>query len=183
MNLTEKPSLQFLERLRDPLSWSELSYGYSHELLNPPVVIAIADKALNTAGHAIEQIIALAIASPMDSLRVHLDEITNTINEGQSKESVEKRWAIILTAWTVESDSDPSSLLDRVECVYSDFNYPEELRQFIRYMPMNGPDLGSKEANEANMINRLNAFVHEIVAREGQGESGVGTKRCRPARP
>jgi hypothetical protein len=47
-----------------------------------------------------------------------------------------------------DSYSDPLVL---VEQLYADFNYPETIASFVRYMPSEEPDLGYLELNEVHL--------------------------------
>jgi hypothetical protein len=49
--------------------------------------------------------------------------------------------------------------------VYADFDYPEEIAGFIRYMPMRGPDLGSKQLNEKRMLETWGRYIEEGTRR------------------
>jgi hypothetical protein len=68
---------------------------------------------------------------------------------------------LIIAAFIRESDI--SDKLEAIEEVYSSFDYPEELAGMVRYMPMTGPNLGSKAANEERMLNRLKELSAKIV--------------------
>jgi len=68
---------------------------------------------------------------------------------------------LILAAFI--SESDVPDKLDAIEEVYSSFDYPEELTGMVRYMPMQGTDLGSREANEGRMLDLLKDLAAKIV--------------------
>ncbi|AAK78331.1 hypothetical protein BJV85_003667 [Clostridium acetobutylicum] len=55
---------------------------------------------------------------------------------------------------------DDNELLRKVEEVYADFNYPQDMEQFIAYMPAkNNSVTHSIEDNNKRMINNLDKFL------------------------
>lgn len=51
--------------------------------------------------------------------------------------------------------------LDDVETVYAEFDYPPEVGRFVRYMPSDEPDLGSRERNEARLVEKWERYLEE----------------------
>jgi hypothetical protein len=68
-------------------------------------------------------------------------------------------------AWFYEHRAEVPDPLQRVEEVYADFGYPEQLAKFVRYMPMEGPDLGSREANERRLFERWKRYVDDVASK------------------
>jgi hypothetical protein len=66
-------------------------------------------------------------------------------------------------AWFYEHRGEVPDPLLRVEEVYADFGYPEQIAKFVRYMPMEGPDLGSREANEHRLFERWKRYIEEVA--------------------
>ena len=48
----------------------------------------------------------------------------------------------------------------RVE-VYSDFGYPPRIAGFVRYMPAEQPDLGSRELNEQRLYENWKRYLDQ----------------------
>ncbi|MHB8861861.1 MAG: DUF2247 family protein [Pirellulaceae bacterium] len=152
-------SSTFLTRLREPLDWSELQYAYENQLVDGQALIDHACQILSETECADDGILAIASARETDELRPLIERVA-----GSSEQTAEhaRKWALILAAFVSESDVDDK--LGAIDEIYSSFDYPEELAPFVRYMPMNGPDLGCTEANEKRMLESLKELSTQVVA-------------------
>lgn len=107
--------------------------------------------------------LAIASSSASDSIVESVRKLAR--DNGISDEgAIRLFWANILLAWVYEHREQFDDLLCVVEEIYSDYNYPEELAGFVRYMPSNAPDLGSVEANEQRMITSIGEYVENYLA-------------------
>jgi hypothetical protein len=149
---------QFLARLREPIDWTDLRYGYAHQLVDGQAVIDHACRVLCEAECDNDEILAIAIAKRTDRLEPLIVLVTGPI---EPPPDLSRKWALILSAFINESDVPDK--LNAIEEVYSSFDYPEELSGMVRYMPMQGPDLGSREANESRMLDSLKELSVKIV--------------------
>ncbi len=152
--------IEFLRRLRTPLTWDEFKYGYENGFVDGKTIIDYACSLVSEDDSQSTDVIELACARPSDSIGGMLSKI---VGEGlEVSPEVSKRWAFILAAFV--SESQQSDRLAVVEEIYDSLDYPSELSPFVRYMPMTGPDLGSVEANEKRMENALKDFSMTIVS-------------------
>lgn len=152
---------KFLARLREPIDWSDLHYAYENQLVGGQVVIDHACRILSESGSDNDDLLAIASARETDELKPLIDRVVGSLAHSNEHSL---KWALILAAFIREADVPDK--LEGIEDIYSSFGYPEELAQFVRYMPMHGPDLGSKEANENRMLESLRILAAEIVASE-----------------
>ena len=152
---------KFLARLREPVDWPELRYAYDNHLVDEQAVIDHACRLFSKSGYGDSDVLAIAFSRTIDDLKPLLDRVAGP--PGNTNGHVVK-WALILAAFI--SETDVGDKLEAVEDVYSSLDYPEELAQFIRYMPINGPDLGSQNANETRMLESLTRLAAEIVTPE-----------------
>jgi hypothetical protein len=54
-------------------------------------------------------------------------------------------------------------LIAIVEEIYSDFDCPQEITAFVRYMPMKGSDLKNREQNEARMFDCWKKYLDQAA--------------------
>jgi hypothetical protein len=160
----------FLSRLREPLDWVDLRFAYDRQIVGAKTLIDQACKVLSETDSNDEALLSVASANESDRLEPWLNQLA-PLNGGKSEQ--DHKWALILAAFI--SESDIADKLAAVEEVYSSFDYPEELAEFVRYMPMKGPDLGSKQANEERMLASLREFSAQVVV----PSSGAATNNVR----
>ncbi len=163
--ITASISFEFLGRLNAMPSWSEIAYGFEHQLLPANVVIDYAMHKIGTAEQLDDNELAIASSSPSDSIVEPLRTLAR--DNGLDDEALCFFWANVLLAWTYEHRDQLDDLLGVVEEIYSDYNYPEEFAGFVRYMPGNAPDLGSVEANEQRMVSSIGEYVRQYLIPNG----------------
>lgn len=146
----------FLKRLREPIGWAGLKYGYTNQFVEKQVLIDHACEVLLTSSD--ENVVEIAIFKSTVDISAKVDRLVCT-DEADSDQAT--KWAKILVAFINESDR--LDKLNAVEEVYSSLGYPEMLAGMVRYMPTDEPDLGSKEANENRMLERLKEFAASVV--------------------
>lgn len=93
-----------------------------------------------------------------------LENILKDLEDTSSYINFEKRkWRFcILESLKKEYENDIQELLDKVAEVYADFNYPEDMENFVNYLsPKDGyiPSQHTKEENVARLIKFLNDFL------------------------
>lgn len=76
-----------------------------------------------------------------------------------SRADVKAKWLYLVLAWVFECRDTLVDALGTVESIYSDFDYPEEVTRFVRYMPADEPALGNLEQNEARLLDRLKEYL------------------------
>ncbi|MFM6081578.1 MAG: DUF2247 family protein, partial [Dolichospermum sp.] len=139
------------------LTWTEVLWGYEHKLLNFLSVVEIAVNSL-IDGSDNPLVIELAGLTNQESWRMEeiLKELSDKISSGTNSNEY-KKWLYLTLDWVytnLDSFIDP---LSEIEEVYADFNYPQEMEQFIRYMPaQNGydPSKYTQEENEKRLYQK-----------------------------
>jgi hypothetical protein len=145
-------------RQRTRLTWNEVKYGIEERLLRPQDVSQVALDALEQGADA-AHVADLALSSPNESVL----NLVSSLASGEAQQDVraiQRKWAFLVLAWIFEHRSEYKDPLDIVEKVYADLDYPEQVSPFIRYMPMDEPDLGSRELNEQRLIQRWAAYLN-----------------------
>lgn len=147
-------------RDRTRLSWRGVCFGLQNELLDPE---APRDMAVDQIAEFEEpSSTLLELASVKKGERtMELVEQLAVAETPSPEEKIRERWLYLVLAWIYEHRNECSDPLQRVEEVYADFDYPERIASFVRYMPMNGPDLGNREANERRLFERWAQYLDE----------------------
>ena len=98
--------------------------------------------------------------TPKEQQEIATDLLTVAArSSGKEREIMERAWLVFSVSLAYILRKDLLDPLQTVEEVYADFDYPEQIASFVRYMPMQGPDLGSRLANERRLFERWKAFV------------------------
>jgi hypothetical protein len=99
-------------------------------------------------------LLSLSTSSSDDEMMAIVSFLSST-----ESSSSEDRILYLVVAYLRHCETDKERILDLMEEVYADFDYPNCIANTIRYMPMNGPDLGSKEANEDRLLANIDKYL------------------------
>ncbi len=149
---------EFLFRLRDPVDWNDLLYAYHRQIIDITTLTAYVSRALGEVAFDNDAAIPDGLPEKPEQLKPFLDRAAGDVYPTDERS---KKWAMILAAFV--NEFEVGDKLTAIDDIYSSFDYPEELAGMVRYMPMLGPDLGSKEANENRMLESLSDLSKSIV--------------------
>lgn len=148
-------------RDRTRLSWCDIRFGLVNELIDPKAPVAFAIDQVGELEDPAAELIDLAGAGENEPTTDHVKHLADSESQC-SEDEVRGKWLYLVLAWIYEHRHEYSDPLQRVEEVYADFGYPEQVASFVRYMPMVGPDLGSREANERRLFERWKQYLDEM---------------------
>lgn len=117
------------------LTFSDMLWGYEHQMIGWSGVVDLADKWLDTE---IEdpRIVELTTIDKSHTFRVGelLRQLAGSM--GAETEAIARsKWLRIILAWLFLNKDLMSDPLGEVEMIYADFDYPSEIETFVRYMP------------------------------------------------
>lgn len=78
------------------------------------------------------------------------------------EEAVKAKWLYLSLAWLFENRASSPDPLEAVEVLYSDFDYPEDVAQFVRYMPVTDgydPSAHSTEENHSRLLSKWRSYL------------------------
>ena len=122
-------------RARSHLTWREVEFGLQNGWLTDEGAIDLAIECV-TAGDDSPDVVELASVLPHDKYKV--PEIVRRLAE-RDPECSKDKWLFLLLAWLYEHRDTIEEPLAIVEELYADFDYPEEIATFVRYMPPQDP--------------------------------------------
>jgi hypothetical protein len=94
------------------------------------------------------------------SIQPYINELANEVSE-QEKDITKQKMLYLVLKWIFEHRCDYEDPLEVVEVIYADFDYPKTVSNFVRYMPMTQPDLGSVELNSKRLFNNWANYLKE----------------------
>jgi hypothetical protein len=154
-------------RTHAKITWRDIDYGLKHGLIDASVPIEMAAATLLEEPSHPPAVADLAVLTTRDRFDV-MDNVKRLADEQATPLPDEERrkWLFLTLAWLYENRALIAQPLEALNAVYAEFGYPEEIKDFIPYMPMSGPDLGSKSANEARLYERWHDYLQRRRSRE-----------------
>jgi len=153
--------LEFIRNLVR-VSWRDLRFGLVSELLDPQAPVEWGREQIARLTHPPEALIDLVGMSENCPSLGLVDQLAEDEPE-QAGDQIRDKWLYLVLVWIYEHKDEYPDSLQRVEEVYGDFDYPEQMANFVRNMPMTGPDLGSIEANERRLFKRWKQYIGETA--------------------
>jgi hypothetical protein len=147
-------------RTHGRLSWRSVHFGFQNELIGPDVPKELAIDQIAESETLLPALLDLASGSKNDPVSELVKQLAASELECP-EEKLREEWLYLVLAWIYEHRDDYMDPLQKVEEVYADFGYPQRIAGFVRYMPMEGPDLGSREANENRLFERWRKYLDE----------------------
>lgn len=148
---------------RTCLSWRDVCFGLENELLDPQAAIDLAAARLAAFEYPLSILIDLASADRNEPTRAIVEQLAEA-EPPYPADEIRDKWLFIVLAWVYEHRSRYGDPLQILEEVYSDFGYPAQMTGFVRYMPMELPDLGSRAANEQRLVENWRRYLDEAGA-------------------
>jgi hypothetical protein len=125
---------------------AELAYGYRRGWLDEAGVVALAEDALRSDKVIHPALVELALILRDDLDRV--PELIAKIDTGDAS-STQGVWLYLALDWIHGHRESYADVLQAVEMLYADFDYPLEIEGFVRFMPIKpGMDVGTAAIEE-----------------------------------
>lgn len=134
------------------LTWSDILFALEHNLMAKNVAVKYAYDVIEKEEKTTQTVLALAWVNNEEEIDFYLNKLTNQIVEQEDNTSQEK-FLYLLLNWVFEHKEQFSDPLQMVEIIYADFDYPEEMANFVRYMPSSEHRLNSVEASIERLFN------------------------------
>ncbi|ABF86998.1 conserved hypothetical protein [Myxococcus xanthus DK 1622] len=147
--------------MRTRLTWREVLFGVDNELLSSEVPVEMAVEQLGIEDWPVRALAELADLEPWKSPRSCVEALAGT-EASQDAEAIKSKWLYLVLAWVFINREHFSDPLEMGEKIYADFGYPERVARFIRYMPSDEPDLGSREMNERRLYSQWKSYLDEL---------------------
>lgn len=146
------------------LTWQELKYAIDRNFLPPGTAIEHALTLLSEDTNESSLIFELASLYHDEPVHTYLDELAR-LEPNQDADTIKEKWLYLILDWLFTKKDQYSDPFGLIEQIYADFDYPENIATFVRYMPMDGPDLGSIELNQARLYKNWEKYLDEQCKR------------------
>jgi hypothetical protein len=113
----------------------ELVCGYRLGWISPQAAVQLALAGLEVIADppAVYEDLALLLSDSLDQVPQLMDELSGA---AYSEERDAKIWIFLALSWVYENRADLPDPFLVVEQLYADFNYPEEMEGFVRFLPV-----------------------------------------------
>lgn len=138
-------------------SWHEILFALNHELLSSYSAVEHAMEELRSVDDYSDALVELASLNEGEPVREYVENLANL--EKDMATDTESKWLFVLLSWVYENRSDYNDALQVIEQIYADFDYPQSIESFVRYMPSDEPSLGSVKKDSERLYEKWNSYL------------------------
>ncbi len=158
--------IDIFNNIKISLDWYVVYHGIKENLLDLQVAREFVLRKMERNEEVSDEELELSweSKSQLDVLET-IEKISNLQLDDAEKMKIAKnkiRIAIVVNLRNCEVNS--SRLFQKMDMVYADFDYPEDMESFISYMPVKDNYIAAEhtqEENEHRLLNNLDLFIHE----------------------
>ncbi len=133
MNTLTLPSTFIIKHQN--LSWDDLGFALQNEIVSGKTIVDYAMMKVSSSKYTDDDF-ELAACNPDDTHLV-TDKLRFLLSDTNDIEKTTKKWLYLCLLYLYKNKVNFDDPLQVIESIYSDFNYPEEIKHLIRYMPNN----------------------------------------------
>lgn len=159
---------------RTALTWHEAVWGYTRGWIDWRTLSEVAVRRLvESADNRPEEIELAAMTNAGQS--VDAGDLAQRLADAEpapNHDRVARKWLYLVLAWVYDNRAHLSDPLGMVEEIYADFEYPEVVSPFVRFMPATDgydPLRHSPEENETRMYAHWRSYLAEAAREFRQG--------------
>lgn len=153
------PSHEFASKLIK-LTWHDVWGAVSRKIVSRQFAVEHALSEWERLDEYPDVLVDLASLGKGGDIHPYIDELV-AMEQGQPENEGNEKLLYLVLSWLYETRDSYSDSLEIVEQVYADFDYPEKIEGFVRYMPSDEPDLGSVEKNRARLFEKWAHYLSE----------------------
>jgi hypothetical protein len=153
-----------------PYSWNTLRVGKKYNLIDNAQIADYAVEYLSDHPQETNQFIAeLACCDKTMSIDDVLDRVADIVDAKIERDSIKwelekRKLRFCILTYLKQHLSDKRELLDKIAQVYDDFSFPEDMEDFIYYMP--AKKFNPLEHSEEECMERLVRLFEDFLINE-----------------
>lgn len=158
--------IDIFESINMPIDWYVVYWGIKNKILSVDTAQDYACRKIEEGEIGSEE--ELELSWKVDDLIDVLETIEkipgfqNDMEENMEKAKEKIRTAIIV--FYRKTEKDVAKLFEQIEMVYANFDYPQDMENFISYMPMDDEYVSEKhslEENRNHLLKNLDYYICE----------------------
>lgn len=145
-----------------PLTWRDIEYGYSRQLLGWRTVTDIAAERVK---HGSVNPLELELAGVGKDTDWKVGDLVRRLADNEPPQhecGIAEKWLFIALKWLYDNKGEFENPLREVEELYAEFDYPSAIAQFVGFLPPTDgyrPDLHTPEENAQRLYNLWAAYL------------------------
>lgn len=118
-------------------NWQELLYGVENKIIARSDIADYVTRILGDGILGFDLVLKIAIADENEDILPYIHSLIN-LEDSEDSSMIQDKWRYALLKVLYAKKANYADLSGKVEEIYADFDYPEDMAGFIRYMPSVG---------------------------------------------
>ena len=159
-------NIEIFEDANILLDWYTIYYGIKNNYLENEIANQFVIRKLEEGKEVTP--VELELSWRLDNkyeILTKIEELPNiNISEKKSLEIARNKICVAILIYLRKNEKVIENLMQKVEMIYADFDYPSDMENFISYMPVTEnyiPAEHTKEENENRLLANLDSFINE----------------------
>ncbi|MBO4913414.1 MAG: DUF2247 family protein [Butyrivibrio sp.] len=156
--------ISVFDQVNMPLDWAMIYYGIDNNIFSIDIAQEFAYRKLERNEQLSEEEMELTWNSQnrldvLDLIREILDDQGNT---GEIIEEAKDKIRVAIIIYLRLTEKDRTQLFEKIDMIYEDFGYPEDMEKFISYMPISDEAISlchTIEDNRNYLLLKLDDFI------------------------
>ncbi len=158
--------INIFDEINMPLDWLMVYYGISSNILRLDIAQDFACRKLEHDELLSEDELELAwnVTNRLDILELIRKILGNQEIRKDSLEQAKEKILLAVIIHLREKEKNISTLLEKIDVVYADFDYPQKMESFVSYMPVEDDSSAANytiEDRKKILLLRLDDFIAE----------------------
>ncbi|MBC1425574.1 DUF2247 family protein [Listeria seeligeri] len=115
-------------------NWQEILYGMENKIIARSEVINYATHVLDEGILGFDWVLKVAIADEYEDILPYIHELIY-LEDSEDNSTIQDKWRYAILKELYANKSNYEDFNKKVEEIYADFDYPEDMAGFIGYMP------------------------------------------------
>ncbi|WP_077611771.1 DUF2247 family protein [Clostridium sp. Marseille-P2415] len=159
-------NIEIFEDANILLDWYTIYYGIKNNYLKNEIANQFVIRKLEEGKEVSQE--ELELSWRLDNkyeILTKIEKLPNiNMNEKMSLEIVRNKICVAILIYLRKNENVFENLMQKIEMIYADFDYPSDMENFISYMPITDnyiPVEHTKEENENRLLANLDSFINE----------------------
>lgn len=140
--------------------WIEIKFGLDNHIIKNEDVIDYAIYIFDDNILGYDNVLQITLLDKDENVYPYLKKLVDL--EGvKDIRYIDDKWLYAILNWLYDNKDKYQDVLSIVEDIYEKFDYPNDIRSFVRYLPSTFGDLGSKELNRQKLFNNWEVYLKE----------------------
>ncbi|MDF2474381.1 MAG: hypothetical protein K0R21_2163 [Anaerocolumna sp.] len=139
-------------------TWQELQNALTHKIIKKVDVIKYATFILKDGLLGFDIVLEISILDVDEDVSIYINQLVK-LELVQEEEFIKEKWLYVILWFLYNNKNKYLDVFDLVERIYSDFDYPSKMSDFVRFMPISAKDFNYTGSYQTRMLRKWEDYL------------------------